>query len=182
MQFTHVPEQLLAATYHKWFASVHTVVYQYGAMPHTAKVMLDFLNTVFGPCINSNCFWIITIVATSGHLSALNWILAASSCGVSWSRSCSHMNHPINLRWEELLVMLCRGIQKEMCQCVMMNLYHRLQEVTWSKGGHMKHILVGGNRCISKMYENCFAADKFPCINYLFTTLYVLFPYTTNFS
>ena len=72
VQFAYVPKQLLAATYHKWLASADTVAYQDGATPHTANVMLDFLNTVFGPCINLNHFWIITIVATSGHLPALN--------------------------------------------------------------------------------------------------------------
>jgi hypothetical protein len=68
----YVPEKLLAATYHIWLASADTVVYHDGAMPHTANVMLDFLNTVFSPCVNSNHFWIMIIVATSDHLLALN--------------------------------------------------------------------------------------------------------------
>ena len=85
---------------------------QDGATSHTANVMLEFLNSGFGPCVMSNHFFIITIAAyfwspLSPDMNPCNFFLWGL-----WRTSCSHINHPINLRWEECLLSCAEELKK----------------------------------------------------------------------
>ena len=112
---------------------------QDGAMLHTANVMLDFLNTVFGTRIMLNC-------CPDHH-----------NCGNSWPSLSPDLNpcdfflwgflkemmiwqKPVNLRWDKCLLSYAKGLKKTY-RHVIMNTCHGLQEVTGQYGGHMKHIL-----------------------------------------
>lgn len=85
---------------------------QDGARQHAANVLLDRLNTVFGPSFMSNdhpgrhnCgnFW--------PPLSS-NRILATYFCGGFWKGISFHENNSMNLMWKECLCSCAEGLKK----------------------------------------------------------------------
>jgi len=112
---------------------------QDGATQHTANVVLDFWNTVFGPRVMSKRY-------LNRHKCGNSWpalISDLNPCGSSWGFLKKKL-FPNGPETTGKLVELYRRIEEDTCRRVR-NTRRRLQEVTRVSGGHMEHTLTQKN-------------------------------------